>query len=86
MLAPVTGVVLYTRPVAEGQTAVGPVSIVGAEGSADKLSVRAALAPQALLATTESVPPVNPVAGTTRLTEVPVLEPEKLQPAGAVQV
>ena len=78
--------VLYTRPVAEGQTAVGPVSVVGAAGRAERASVLAVLAPQALLATTESVPLVNPVAGTTRLTEVPVLEPEKLQPAGAVQV
>ncbi len=86
MLAPVTGVVLYASPAAEGQTAVGPVSVVGAEGRRESDRVLAVLAPQALLATTESVPPVNPLAGTTRLTEVPVFKPEKLQPAGAVQV
>ena len=86
MLAPVTAVVLNTSPVAEGQTAVGPVRMVGAEGKTVKTSVRAVLAPQALLATTERVPLVNPLAGTTRLMEVPVLLPEILQPAGAVQV
>jgi hypothetical protein len=42
-------------------------------------------APQALFATTESVPETKP-AGTLKLTEIPVLFPIKLQPAGAVQL
>ena len=76
----------YTNPVADGQAVAGPLMETGADGIPLKASVLAVLAPQALLATTESVPLVNPLAGTTRLMEVPVLLPEMLQPAGAVQV
>ena len=84
-MAPVTAGVLKINPDADGQTEAGPVMDAGVAGAPSKAKVRETLAPQALLATTDKVPLTNP-AGTTRLTEVPVLEPEKLHPAGAVQV
>ena len=76
---------MNTRPVEDLQTEVGPVSVVGLAGLPERVSVLAVLAPQALLATTESVPLTKP-AGTIRLTVAPLLLPEKLQPDGAVQV
>ena len=84
-MAPVTGVVVYTWPVEDAQTEVGPVSVVGVAGRPDKVVVFAVLAPQALFATTERVPLTKP-DGTTRLTDVPLLDPETEQPDGAVQV
>jgi hypothetical protein len=78
-------VVVNVCPVEDGQTEVGPVSVVGLVGVPFSESVLAVLAPQVLFATTESVPLTKP-AGTIRLTDVPLLLPEKLQPDGAVQV
>ena len=83
-MAPVTAGVLKINPAADGQTDAGPVMDAGVAGAPSNDKVRAVLAPQALLATTDNVPLTNP-EGTIMLTEVPVLVPEKVHPAGAVQ-
>ena len=84
MLTPVTTAVLYTKPVAEGQTDAGPVMEAGVAGMPLSASVLARLLPQALLATTESVPLTNP-DGTVMVMEVPVLA-VMVHPEGGVQV
>ena len=75
---------LYTRPVAEGQTAVGPVIDAGVVGTPVSDNVLAVLAPQALLAITDKVPVVKP-DGMVMVIDVPVLA-VIVHPAGAVQL
>ena len=75
---------LYTSPVADAQTETGPVIDAGVGGIPVSANVLAVLAPQALLAITDSVPVVKP-AGTVMVMEVPVLA-VIVHPAGAVQL
>ena len=73
---------LYTSPVAEAQTDVGPVIDAGVGGTPVSDNVLAVLAPQALLAFTDSVPVVKP-DGMVMVIDVPVLA-VIVHPAGAV--
>ena len=81
---PATNGVVYTRPVADGQTETGPLIDAGAAGKPDKASVRATLFPQAFTATTLNVPKTKP-DGMPIVMAVPVLV-RMLQPAAAVQL
>jgi hypothetical protein len=83
-LLPTAGV-LKTSPVAEGQTAAGPLTEAGVEGRIESVMFRKAPVPQAFCADTESVPEVKPVAGTSTVMEVPRFS-TIVQAAGMVQL